>query len=145
MATRPEPGAEASGGPRRRSTRQFDAVREELGRAADFRTAQDVHAALRARGTPVGLATVYRALQSLVATDEADSLRADTGESMYRACESGHHHHHLVCRECRRTVEVQGPAVERWTSRVAEEHGFTDVRHTVELVGVCPSCRGRQG
>jgi Fur family ferric uptake transcriptional regulator len=66
-------------------------------------------------------------------------LRTDTGESAYRRC-SAHHHHHLVCRRCSRTVEVEGPAVERWAERVATDHGFRDVSHTVEVFGTCADC-----
>jgi len=68
-----------------------------------------------------------------------DVLRTDDGESMYRRCSSGHHHH-LVCRECGRAVEVAGPAVEKWADQVAAAHGFTDVTHTVEIFGRCPEC-----
>ena len=39
-----------------------------------------------------------------------------------------------------RTVEVEGPTVERWTDGVAGEHGFTDVSHTLEIFGTCPDC-----
>lgn len=141
MSARPQSDAPAHTGTRARSTKQFAAVREELATSPDFRAAQTIHAALRARSTPVGLATVYRALQSMVETGLADLLRTDSGESMYRACTTGHHHHHLVCRRCRSTVEVQGPAVERWTNQIAESHGYTDVSHTVELFGVCPACQ----
>jgi Fur family transcriptional regulator, ferric uptake regulator len=45
-----------------------------------------------------------------------------------------------VCRSCGRTVEVEGPAVERWTRAIAGEHGFTDVSHTLEIFGTCPTC-----
>ena len=132
---------------RERSTRQFQAVLHELGRTGDFRSAQDIHAAMRASGTAVGLATVYRALQSLVDSGTADVLRSDAGGAVYRECGETHHHH-LVCRSCGRTVEVQGPAVERWADQMADRHGFTDVRHTVELFGTCGACHaeaaGRQ-
>ena len=74
-------------GVRERSTRQFAAVQEELARSEDFRSAQDIHAALRLSGATVGLATVYRALQSLVDSGEADVLRTASGESAYRDCE----------------------------------------------------------
>jgi Fur family ferric uptake transcriptional regulator len=37
-------------------------------------------------------------------------------------------------------VEVEGPAVESWAQRVAEENGFSDVSHTVEVFGVCAKC-----
>ncbi len=66
-------------------------------------------------------------------------LRTDDGEAVYRRC-SRSHHHHLVCRRCGRTVEVEGPAVERWAEKVADEHGYTDVSHQVEIFGTCPAC-----
>ena len=83
----------------------------------DFTSAQDLHARLRERGQTVGLATVYRTLQSMADAGEVDVLRTDDGEAVYRACSHRHHHHHLVCRACGRTVEVEGPAVERWADR----------------------------
>jgi Fur family ferric uptake transcriptional regulator len=129
---------------RERSTRQFQAVRSELARSDDFRSAQDIHAAMRASGASAGLATVYRALQSLVDSGLADVLRTTGGEAAYRACGAAHHHH-LVCRSCGKTVEVQGPAVERWADEVADTHGFTDVSHTVELFGICAACQIRLG
>lgn len=136
--------APAGRGGRERSTRQFQAVFDTLASSDDFRSAQEIHAAMHARGESIGLATVYRALQSLVDSGRADVLRSDGGEAVYRHC-SGTHHHHLICRDCGRTVEVQGPAVERWADRMADEHGFTDVRHTVELFGTCSGCRERSG
>jgi Fur family ferric uptake transcriptional regulator len=127
---------------RERSTRPFQAVRDELATSGDFRSAQDIHAAIRANGAKVGLATVYRALQTLVDAGTADVLRTDAGESVYRACGSTHHHH-LVCRSCGKTVEVRGPAVETWADDLAAQHGFVDVNHTLELFGVCSACHRR--
>ena len=124
---------------RRRPTRQQAAVVEQLGAGEDFTSAQDLHAALRERGANVGLATVYRTLAALAADGEVDILRTDEGEAVYRRC-SRRHHHHLVCRGCGRTVEIDGPAVERWADTVAAEHGFTQVEHTLEVFGVCAAC-----
>ena len=123
----------------RRPTRQQLAVAEMLDKSAEFTSAQTVHARLREAGDGVGLATVYRALQSMVDAGTVDVLRTDDGEAVYRVC-STHHHHHLVCRSCGRTVEVEGPTVERWTDKVAAEHGFTDVTHTLEIFGTCSDC-----
>ncbi|MDQ1666948.1 MAG: Fur family transcriptional regulator, ferric uptake regulator, partial [Actinomycetota bacterium] len=39
-----------------------------------------------------------------------------------------------------RTVEVEGPTVERWADRVATENGFVDVSHTLEVFGTCDAC-----
>ena len=123
----------------RRPTRQQSAVADLLGRSDDFLSAQAVHARLREAGEPVGLATVYRTLQSMAEAGSVDVLRTDDGEAVYRCC-STHHHHHLVCRSCGRTVEVEGPTVERWTEHIASEHGFSDVTHSLEIYGTCAAC-----
>ncbi|MDI2127489.1 Fur family transcriptional regulator [Yinghuangia seranimata] len=124
---------------RGRSTRQRTAVSSLLDEVEDFRSAQDLHDLLKQRGESVGLTTVYRTLQSLADAGEVDVLRTQDGEAVYRRCSQGHHHH-LVCRVCGRTVEVEGPAVERWAGRVAAEHGFTDVSHELEIFGTCGPC-----
>lgn len=122
-----------------RTTRQRRAVAAVLADVDAFTSAQEIHEILRGRGDSVGLSTVYRSLQAMVETDEVDALRNDEGEVLYRRCSSGHHHH-LVCRTCGRTVEVEGPAVERWADRVAASHGFTEVAHTLEIFGTCTQC-----
>ena len=123
----------------RRSTRQRSAVQETLAALEEFRSAQEIQAARVARGPSIGLTTVYRTLQSLAAADEVDVLIREDGESAYRKC-GGAHHHHLVCRQCGRTVEVDGPAVERWAADVSATHGFREVSHTLEIFGRCPDC-----
>lgn len=122
-----------------RATRQRTAVTRLLEANDDFRSAQEIHEQLRRSGEGVGLTTVYRTLQTLADAGEIDMLRTASGEAVYRRC-SAHHHHHLVCRHCGRTVEVEEPTVERWAERVAAEHGFTDISHTVEIFGSCADC-----
>ncbi len=122
-----------------RPTRQRKAVAAVLDGCAEFRTAQQVHEVLRDSGDSVGLSTVYRALQAMADAGEIDVLRSDAGEASYRRC-SDSHHHHLVCRSCGATVEVEGPTVEKWTRAVAAEHGYADVSHSLEIFGTCSSC-----
>ena len=112
------------------------------GRAVEvegFHSAQQLHAMLRDRGERVGLTTVYRTLQALADAGDIDVMRPPNGEQLFRRCSDGHHHH-LVCRSCGRTVEVAGPAVESWADRVAAQHGFVDVSHTLEIFGTCQGC-----
>jgi Fur family ferric uptake transcriptional regulator len=123
-----------------RQTKQRGAVIEALRSTPRFASAQELHAVLRSAGESTGLTTVYRHLQALAAEGVIDVLRADDGEARYRYCADDGHHHHLVCRSCGTSVEVEGPAVERWADRVAEDHGFTDVEHTLEIFGTCRAC-----
>ncbi|WP_052852360.1 Fur family transcriptional regulator [Streptomyces avicenniae] len=127
---------------RGRSTRQRAAVAAALAEVDEFRSAQELHDMLKHKGDSVGLTTVYRTLQSLADAGEVDVLRTVEGEAVYRRCASDDHHHHLVCRACGKAVEVEGPAVEKWADATAREHGFVDVRHTVEIFGTCGDCAG---
>lgn len=125
-----------------RNTRQRSAVSALLAETEGFHSAQDLHAMLRTRGERVGLTTVYRTLQGLADAGEIDVMRPPGGEYLYRRCSQGHHHH-LVCRDCGRAVEVAGPAVENWAEGVAARHGYADVSHTLEIFGTCPDCAKR--
>jgi Fur family transcriptional regulator, ferric uptake regulator len=128
-----------------RATRQRAAITELLDSLDEFRSAQELHDELRRRGDNIGLTTVYRALQSMATAELVDTLRTDTGETVYRRCSGPHHHHHLVCRECGATVEVEGLEVETWAAEIAAAHGFSDVSHTIEIFGVCRACAGATG
>ncbi|TCK21238.1 Fur family transcriptional regulator [Pseudonocardia endophytica] len=131
----------STAGPRgQRATRQRAAVSALLDRIDDFRSAQELHEELRRTGEGIGLTTVYRTLQTLADGGEVDVLRTAAGEAVYRRCETAEHHHHLVCRRCGAAVEIEGPTVESWTEKVAAEHGFTEVGHTLEIFGLCRTC-----
>lgn len=125
----------------KRNTWQRDAVREQLAQARGFVGAQQLHTELRAAGSTISLATVYRNLAQLGQIGEADSLQSPEGETLFRACASEAHHHHLICRRCGDARELEAHAVEEWASRVGAEYGFTEIDHVVDLFGVCESCR----
>jgi Fur family transcriptional regulator, ferric uptake regulator len=124
----------------RRSTAQRSAIIGALSEVGEFQSAQELHAALRATGSTVGLATVYRALQEMATGGEVDTVRNESGEVLYRRCVAPTHHHHLVCRSCGLTEEVAAPDVEQWAQSVADRFGFVDIDHQVELFGLCAGC-----
>jgi Fur family transcriptional regulator, ferric uptake regulator len=125
-----------------RRTRQGDAVLNVVLGSDNFRSAQDIHAELRANGEAVGLTTVYRHLALLTDEGRLDALQTADGELVYRRCHSEQHHHHVVCRRCGRGSEVELPDLERWAESTAADLGYSDVTHTVEIFGVCAACRG---
>jgi Fur family ferric uptake transcriptional regulator len=123
-----------------RITRQGQAVLSVVDSSESFRSAQDIHAQLRAAGEAVGLTTVYRHLALLTDDGQLDALQTADGELVYRRCRSNHHHHHVVCRQCRRGTEVELPDLERWAESTAQALGYTDISHTVEIFGLCATC-----
>lgn len=124
----------------RRATHQRELVWRALEGQDEFVSAQSLYSSLRAGDEPVGLATVYRALQNLANDGVVDVMRTASGESGYRRC-SPVHHHHLVCRGCGRTVEIVGAAVERWSAKVGADNDFIDIEHDVQVFGTCASCQ----
>lgn len=106
-----------------RNTRQKDVIREALGACDVFISAQALHQRLVDGGEHISLATVYRRLNAMADSGQADTVRMN-GQQMFRLCGDERHHHHLVCVACGRTVQIDPPS-ETWLRSIAEEHGFT--------------------
>jgi Fur family transcriptional regulator, ferric uptake regulator len=123
-----------------RRTHQRGEILRELEEAEGFQSAQQLHMSMSGRGIQVGLATVYRTLQALASSGDLDVLQNESGESIYRRCDSSQHHHHLVCRACGVSIELPSAEVESWAARIVRLHGFSEVTHVAELFGLCSNC-----
>lgn len=126
--------------PQKRVTKQRQAVIEALNSRDDFRSAQRIHEDLMHSDNKIGLATVYRNLRALAEENEVDVLMSPDGEALYRRCKQGHHHHHLVCRKCLRSEEIEAKIVEQWVQNLGKEYGFSKLEHSIEVFGVCSDC-----
>ena len=98
-----------------RQTKQKDAIRAALADCEEFISAQDLHRRLEDEGSKIGLATVYRQLNALADAGAADTIRLD-GQQLFRLCGDDGHHHHLVCRRCGKTVEIDPLNPTPWRS-----------------------------
>lgn len=124
-----------------RSTKQRSAINDLVQRTGTFISAQELHHRLHEEGHTIGLTTVYRTLQAMADSGDIDVLINTDGETLYRRCgQRQGHHHHLICRKCGLAVEVQGPEMEKWAEDLAKKSGFTQVGHTLDLFGYCPTC-----
>ncbi len=120
-----------------RDTKQRQAIRAALARHAGFRSAAELHELL-GEGAP-SLATVYRTVQALAGTGEAETLIRGA-ETVYRIC-APEHHHHLLCTECGTATDIAADEIEAWATRTSREHGYRLTHHTIELRGVCAQCQ----
>jgi Fur family ferric uptake transcriptional regulator len=123
-----------------RNTNQRREIVAALEGIQGFVSAQELHATIQSRGHGIALATVYAQLKKLAASRDVDVVMTDRGEALYRRCDVDVHHHHLSCRRCGTTIDIDVPELEASTQAIAMAHGFSDVRHVVELNGVCPAC-----
>lgn len=96
---------------------------------------------VRKKNPKIGLATVYRAMK--VICDAGLAGKADLGDGVRRFEHKyqHQHHHHLVCLKCGRATEVVSTEIEKLQQRLARKHGFTPVKDTMEIFGICRRCR----
>ena len=134
-------GAPENGTAHARKTLQRDAIARVLQASERFRTAQEIHAQMRLDGEPVGLTTVYRHLQLFVDEGVVHTVQLDDRQTAYRWCGESAHHHHLVCRSCGVSCELVDAEFEERVAKATEGQGFTDLSHSFEVFGVCPSCQ----
>lgn len=123
-----------------RATKQKLAIAKVLEGQNKFKSAQEIHELLAKAKSKVGLATVYRSLQSMVQAGIVDVIVSPDGESRYRAC-SQDHHHHLLCRRCGQTREFVAPEIEKLAEVIAKKYNFTDTDHIIEISGICKDCK----
>ena len=128
-------------GTRVRYSRQAAAVIAVMSGMPGFSDARDIREAVRRGGGRVGLATVYRHLRVLAEQGRVDTIHGAGGRILYRLRPNGFTHH-LTCRVCGRTVEVDGHELWEWARQVAFLAGFTVTGHAVELTGVCAAHAG---
>ena len=124
-------------------TRQRDLIADTLFRSAEHLSAEGVERRLREAGHPVGTATMYRTLETLVAAGLARVHDFGEGTRRYEADAGRAEHGHLVCRQCGAVTEFEHERLERMLGFLADEHGFQLRRARVELHGLCRDCQRR--
>ena len=117
-------------------------VVELLGRQDCCLSAQEIHDRVRSEGARVGIASVYRALESLDELGLVQRVDLGDGASRFeRVDPRGDHHHHLVCGDCGKVEPFEDTALEQALGRVAGGRGYALAAHDVVLRGACGDCR----
>jgi len=89
-------------------------------------------------------ANVFRSLEAL--TEVGVLARSDMREAGTRYEFRQEHHHHIVCRDCGRTEDVEECGDKRLESRVLKRsEAFARIdTHALEFFGTCLPCAGRR-
>jgi Fur family ferric uptake transcriptional regulator len=102
-------------------------------------TAADLATGARARRMAIGRATIFRAIELLVALGVIERIDLPTGAHAYVACERAHHHH-IVCSRCGRTTEIDDAGLRTVVREISRRTGYRVDEHRLELFGLCPAC-----
>ena len=107
------------------------------------RSAQEIHDELRAGDRGVGLASVYRALDTLAGLGLVHRVEVDGVALFEPADPSGDHHHHAICDRCGERAAFEDPELEALIERAGRRLGYDVAAHDVTLRGTCADCAGR--
>ena len=121
-----------------RKTRQRDAIRTVMEKAARPLGPEEIHRAAKRLVPSLGLATVYRRLKKLVADAGVMPVQLPGQPPRYElSAAAAHHHHHFQCDTCERVYDVEGclPGI----AQLAPP-SFNLKSHEIVLYGTCASC-----
>lgn len=105
-------------------------------------SAEDLCALLKDQDTPIGLSTIYRNLKLMSRMGILRELELAEGQKRYEINQPApHHHHHMICVRCSKTVEFKQDSVLKVGAKTAEKAGYQLLDCQLSIHAVCPSCQ----
>src|SRR6188472_3717177 len=123
-----------------RLTRPRSDVAGLIGSRSGHFTAADLLVDARRRQLSLGRATLFRNLDLFTELGALERLDLPNGDHAYVACEPEQHHHHVVCRNCGKQVEVADSGLQSVVADIARRSGYAIDAHRLEMFGTCPAC-----
>ena len=121
-------------------TPQRLAVLEALHASTAHLSAEEVFADVRQTLPNVSLATVYNALSDLRRAGQLRALPV-SGKVRYDLVSRGSHHH-LVCENCHRVVDLDPSSFPKPEVPESLAQGFEILTAEVIFSSICPTCKG---
>jgi len=118
-------------------TRNQQAVLDALNQKPAAFSAQELHSLLREQQA-IGLATVYRALETLQLRGLVQSRAGANGESLYSSVAQDQHY--LTCLNCGQSFPLEHCPVQEFEARLHPSVPFKIYYHTLEFFGLCEPC-----
>lgn len=103
-------------------------------------SAEDIYKLSLETGEDIGLATVYRVLTQFEQAGLVVRHHFEGGHSVYEL-DSGSHHDHLICVKCGKVEEFVDPIIEKRQEEIANNAGYQITDHSLNIYGICASCR----
>jgi len=120
-----------------RNSRQRQLVLQSVREHADHPSADQIYIDVRRKDGKISRGTVYRNLNVLA--DNGDIRRIEA-PVMHRFDRRASRHYHVMCKKCRRIMDIRLPYNEAWDSEVAGQTGYEIDSHSIIFEGLCPFC-----
>ncbi|PZV11062.1 MAG: transcriptional repressor [Leptolyngbya sp.] len=122
-----------------RRTRSQERIVELLKTLEGSISAQDLYIELRSRDLTMGLATVYRSLESLKLQGVVQARTVPTGESLYSLVQEDRHH--LTCLQCGNSIPIGECPIHDLEDQLHQSYQFKIYYHMLEFFGLCTACQ----
>ncbi len=114
-------------------------LREILGTEGHF-DPDELFFRLRAKGSKVSRASVYRTIPLLIEGGFLEEVERVDKHAHYERVLGGQRHDHMICIKCGAIVEFCSAAIDALLDDLCSQHGFSKVRHHLEILGTCSGC-----
>jgi Fur family ferric uptake transcriptional regulator len=125
-----------------RVTAQRVAVLQVLADARHV-SADTVARAVRSRAGVVSTQGIYNVVNDLVRVGMVQRIDVGGGPALYELATDGPHHH-LMCRQCARVVDLPCDHGSDSCLSPPEQLGFSDIEAEIVFWGTCPECQGSE-
>lgn len=105
-------------------------------------SAEEIYELVKGERPEIGLATIYRTMQMFDEVGMVYKHNFDDGRSRYELYhDEDHQHHHLICINCGKVVEVEEDLLEQLEHEVENKYDFSITNHNLKFFGYCNLCR----
>lgn len=105
-------------------------------------SAEELRELLKDQGDAISLSTIYRNLKLMARMGILRELELAEGQKRYEINQPApHHHHHLICVRCNKTIEFKNDSVLKVGAKTAEKSGYHLLDCQLLIHAVCPSCQ----
>ncbi len=115
-------------------------VVEALHSADKHISAEEIYAQVQARYPYANISTVYRTLDLLKELGLVVEISMGDDRVRFHPVDRGHHHH-LVCRSCRKVVDIPETALTPLAEGLGREYGFKVELQHMAIFGLCAQCQ----
>ncbi|NET32187.1 MAG: transcriptional repressor [Cyanothece sp. SIO1E1] len=105
-------------------------------------SAEDLFNVLQAQDEKISLSTIYRTLKLMSRMGILRELELAEGHKHYELNQPApHHHHHLICVRCNKTIEFKNDSILKAGAKTAQKEGYHLLDCQLTVHAICPTCQ----
>lgn len=87
--------------------------------------------------------SLYRALQVFRELEIIRDVVIGGQQMIELSGEFRPHHHHVSCKQCGASVDINDEKLEKYLEQLPQKHGYQHLSHSFEVIGLCKDCQAR--